>query len=198
MHPQHHALQQRLQAYSIDLPDTPFPLSRKLAWENCWSLDYANRVLEEYKKFAFLAVVAGHPVTPSEHIDQAWHLHLVYTRAYWQDFCGEVLQMPLHHDPTLGGGAEQSKFKDWYGETLITYERWFGVAPPSDIWPPPHIRFGRDLWVKRINIQDNWIVPKWAIAPHLILRSIRAKLRAKLYTKLCIKLRNLVPHRHVL
>jgi hypothetical protein len=48
--------------------------------------------------------------------------------------------------------------------------------------------------VKRINIQDNWIVPKWAIAPHLILRSIRDKLRAKL----CIKLRNLVPHRHVL
>ncbi|MEK6230809.1 MAG: hypothetical protein N2A42_03075 [Luteolibacter sp.] len=35
--------------------------------------------MTEYKRFVALAMLAGHPVTPSEEVDQAWHLHLVYT-----------------------------------------------------------------------------------------------------------------------
>ena len=42
----------------------------------------------------------------SEQVDAAWHLHLTYTRSYWDRFCKETLGQPLHHDPTRGGPAE--------------------------------------------------------------------------------------------
>src|SRR5947199_354356 len=78
----------------------------------------AARAIEEYRRFAFLAVAAGHPVSPSDAVDQVWHLHLLYTRSYWVQFCGEVLGKPLHHEPSTGGGGEAAKFDAWYGQTL--------------------------------------------------------------------------------
>ncbi|MEO0455971.1 MAG: hypothetical protein AAF152_05215, partial [Cyanobacteria bacterium P01_A01_bin.114] len=69
-------LYERIQSFSLDQPDAQLSFSKRLARDNHWSLDYAQEVIEEYKKFAFLAVAAGHPVTPSDHVDQAWHLHL--------------------------------------------------------------------------------------------------------------------------
>ncbi len=60
----HHAeLYRRIAAFEIDEPGAAFPFSAKLAKENSWSRDYAKRVVDEYRKFAFLAVAAGHPVT---------------------------------------------------------------------------------------------------------------------------------------
>ncbi len=44
-------------------------------------------MFDEYRRFAFLAATAGHPVTPSDAVDQAWHLHLTYSRDYWDRFC---------------------------------------------------------------------------------------------------------------
>lgn len=66
----------------------------------------------------------------------------------------------MHHDPTLGGQVENQKFDDWYSKTLESYERFFGVKPPIEIWPIPKDRFGRDLHFVRINTQQNWVLPK--------------------------------------
>jgi hypothetical protein len=98
-------------------------------------------VVEEYRRFVYLAMAAGHPVTPSVDVDHAWHLHLTYTRSYWEEMCGRVLGRPLHHDPTRGGLAEGAKFTDWYARTLRSYQEAFGSAPPADIWPSPAERF---------------------------------------------------------
>jgi hypothetical protein len=151
---------QRLLAFSLDETDAVFPFSKRLAVENRWSVEYAQRVIAEYKKFAFLAVVAEHPVAPSDQVDQVWHLHLLYTRSYWEEFCPKVLQTPLHHGPTRGGKSENHKFNDWYSKTLASYTAFFGETPPVDIWPPPHIRFSRDIDFVRVNTQQNWIFPK--------------------------------------
>jgi len=153
----------RLQAFSLDEADATLPFSQRLARENGWSLDYAKRVIEEYKKFAFLAVVAGHPVTPSDAVDQAWHLHLTYTRSYWEDFCSNGLQTPLHHDPTRGGASENEKFEDWYEKTLESYNLLLGEAPPADIWHPATTRFGQDLHFVRLNTQQYWVIPRLQI-----------------------------------
>lgn len=110
-------LYDRIQAFSLDQPEAQLSFSKRLARDNGWTLEYAQRVIEEYKKFTFLAVAADHPVTPSDQVDQVWHLHLSYTRSYWEEFCPNVLQMPLHHDPTLGGQSENQKFEDWYSKT---------------------------------------------------------------------------------
>ncbi len=160
MNVQQAELYQRIQAFSLDNPDADLPFSKRLARDNAWSTEYSQRVIEEYKKFSFLAVAAGHPVTPSDQVDQVWHLHLIYTHSYWGDFCPNVLQTPLHHGPTRGGCTEHDKFNDWYSKTLASYERFFGQAPPADIWPPPYIRFGRDIHFVRVNTQQNWILPK--------------------------------------
>ena len=156
----HKALYQRIQAFSLDLPEAKLCFSQRLARENGWSLRYTHQAIEEYKKFAFLAVAAGHPVTPSDQVDQVWHLHLSYTRSYWEDFCPNILQTPLHHQPTSGGTSEQLKFNDWYGKTLESYAKFFDQAPPISVWPASKERFGRDLNFLRVNAQQYWIVPK--------------------------------------
>lgn len=81
------ALYKRIQAFSVDHPDSEFPFSQRLAQENGWSIDYTHQAINEYKKFAFSAVVADHPVAPSDPVDQVWHLHLLYTHSYWEEFC---------------------------------------------------------------------------------------------------------------
>ncbi len=162
MDTQQRALYERIQAFSLDQDEAKLTFTRRLARDNDWSMSYARQVVEEYKRFAFLAVTAGHPVTPSDQVDQAWHLHLSYTRSYWQDFCPNVLQTSLHHEPTQGGAAEQTKFDQWYNKTLESYRQFFG-EPPVEIWPDASDRFGRDLHFLRVNTQQNWVIakPSW-------------------------------------
>ncbi|MEM7340930.1 MAG: hypothetical protein AAF467_19900 [Actinomycetota bacterium] len=132
----------------------------RLARDNGWSLAYALRVIHEYKRFVYLSQRCGHPVTPSDEVDQAWHLHLLYTQSYWERMCGEVLDHPLHHGPTRGGRAEGTKYDDWYRRTLDSYRTWFGAEPPADIWPDATARFAdASQWV-RVNTARKWVVPK--------------------------------------
>ena len=121
---------------------------------------FADRVVTEYKKFMFLAVVAGHTVSPSVEVDQAWHLHLVYMQSYWREFCGEVLQQPVHHGPTKGGQQEQDKFVDLYERTKQSYQAFFGESPPQDIWPSSKIRFDTANGSKWISSKNYWIIRK--------------------------------------
>lgn len=160
MNVQQAELYQRIQSFSLDNPDASLSFSKRLARDNAWTAQYSQRVIEEYKKFVFLAVVAGHPVTPSDQVDQVWHLHLLYTHSYWGEFCPNVLQTPLHHGPTRGGKREHHTFNNWYSKTLASYELFFGQTPPADIWPPAHIRFGRDVHFVRVNTQQTWLIPK--------------------------------------
>ena len=154
------ALYDRLVEFQIDEPGTELTFARRLARENGWTIGYAERLIEEYKRFLFLACEAGHVVSPSEQVDQAWHLHLTYTRSYWDELCGKVLGNPLHHMPTKGGASEQAKFIDLYNQTLVSYQRFFGLAPPADIWPPASQRFGEDLQHLNVNTARYWIIPK--------------------------------------
>ena len=121
MNPSQVELYRRVQAFHFDPDDATYTFAMRLAKENGWTPAFTQRVIEEYRRFAFLAAAAGHPVSPSDAVDQAWHLHLVYTRSYWDEFCGKVLRTPLHHDPSSGGRAERAKFDDWYARTLRSY-----------------------------------------------------------------------------
>jgi uncharacterized protein (TIGR04222 family) len=160
MKTEHLELWKRVEGFSLDDSNSAFPFSERLARDNGWPLPYALRVVAEYKRFALLAVAAGHPVTPSDQVDQAWHLHLLYTRSYWKEFCGEVLRTSLHHGPTKGGVSERDKFNDWYARTLASYRAFFGEEPPSDVWPDAARRFGDDIHFARVNTARNWVVPK--------------------------------------
>ena len=150
-------LWQRLEHMSFDEQGAPLSAARRLARENGWSPAFADRVMAEYRRFAYLAVVAGHEVTPSDEVDQAWHLHLTYTRHYWGDFA-KMLGTPLHHGPTRGTGGDKIRYEDNYAATLASYEREFGEQPPADIWPSVHIRFGEAPYYQRVNTRTHIVV----------------------------------------
>lgn len=135
----------------------------RLAIENGWSKAFARRTLEEYKKFLYLCVAFGDGCTPSDEVDQVWHLHLSYTKSYWRDLCPNVLEKPLHHNPTEGGPAEDAKYQGKYLRTLERYKAEFGQYPPADIWPDVHERF-KPLALrsqqKRIDTDRYLLIPK--------------------------------------
>ncbi len=153
-----------LQTYEFDQPDAAFPFSMRLARENGWQQDFANRVIDEYRRFLYLAATSDMPMTPSDDVDQVWHLHLAYSRDYWGHLCGQVLKRPLHHGPTLGGEAEAEKYLEWYDKTKARYASEFDAEPPADIWPPAHIRFDRSRDFKRIDTSGYWLVPQPAVS----------------------------------
>ncbi|MFM8953206.1 MAG: TIGR04222 domain-containing membrane protein [Planctomycetaceae bacterium] len=150
----------RIHAHRFDDPAARLTFTSRLARENGWTIGYAVRVVDEYRRFVFLAMTSGAAVTPSEDVDQTWHLHLAYTRDYWEIFCGDVLGGPLHHGPTRGGGAEAERYEQQYRQTLTAYAATFDAPPPADIWPPPEQRFGADLAWRRVNVARHWVVPK--------------------------------------
>lgn len=154
------ALWQRIADHHIGPAGAPLSFTARLARENRWSLPHAERVVSEYKRFCYLAMIAGHEITPPDAVDQAWHLHLTYTRDYWQTFCPMVLRRDLHHGPTKGGQAERGRFYSQYADTLAAYEAAFGEAPPVDIWPSAARRFSVDPQGVRVNLFDDIVLKR--------------------------------------
>lgn len=172
----------RIELYQFDEPNTVLTLVIRLARENDWSLAYAKRVAEEYRKFCYLCVVEG-PCTPSDIVDQCWHLHLIYTREYWDIWCDQVLQYKLHHGPTIGGKEEDEKFDDWYSHTLEAYQKHFSELPPEDIWPKNKQRFT----TRRVTVDvSKYLVIKVSDYPIICLLMV-GLLRVMNRTKKCWK-----------
>ena len=78
-------LYQRLQDFELDDPTHEFGFTHHLMKNQGWTLIYAQRAIAEYKKFAFLTVVANHQVVPSDQVDQVWHSHVLLTQSYWEE-----------------------------------------------------------------------------------------------------------------
>ncbi|MBB5865154.1 TIGR04222 domain-containing membrane protein [Xanthomonas sp. 3058] len=133
--PAQQALWQRLQAYRFGDDDAALAafVGRVAKQAHC-SVTQAQRMVEEYRRFCFLACTGTQDVTPSPLIDQVWHTHLTDTRAYWQQFCPQVLQTTLHHQPGRAGADEDMRFQAQYRQTLERYRQHFG-EPPAALWP---------------------------------------------------------------
>ena len=165
----HHPIRVALDRYIIGPADASLPFAQRLARENGWSPDHAERVVDEYKRFCFLAVTAGHAVTPSDAVDQAWHLHLTYSRDYWERFCPEILGRPLHHDPTAGGAGQKQLHFDQYAQTLKSYELAFGQAPPADLWPEAARTLVEASKARRVLPRDGFVVTRRRAALILLI-----------------------------
>jgi uncharacterized protein (TIGR04222 family) len=157
--PEVQALWEKLERLQLDDDNAVFDFSARLSKENGWSREFTSRVIQEYKRFLLLAMHAGHPVTPSEAVDQVWHLHLVYTRSYWQVLCGQILGRSLHHEPTKGGAMEGGKFREQYQRTLESYRRLFGEEPPADVWTSVEHCF-RPKAFRWVDVSRRWVLPK--------------------------------------
>lgn len=156
-------LYEAILAFPLDEANCTFPFSKRLATENGWDSKFTQRVILEYKRFIYLCCISPEPVTPPDAVDQAWHLHLTYTRSYWIDFCQNTLPKPIHHNPTRGGKAEAQKFDNWYTRVQELYLHHFGELPPQDIWLPNQKRFS-EIHFQRVNLDRYWLIPKPGLA----------------------------------
>jgi hypothetical protein len=127
-------LWRRLAEFEVSPPGAVFSFTKRLARENQWSLEFAQRVFEEYRRFLYLCAVAGRQLTPSPAVDLIWQLHLGYPGSYGQDLCAGVLRRPLSCRQPEVGAVERSRPGD-HQATLAAYQREFGCAPPAEIWP---------------------------------------------------------------
>lgn len=159
MEPNELELWQKIESFELDEPGVAFKFSDRLARENGWTKAYAKRVIEEYKKFIFLCCISEQGITPSDPVDQAWHLHLTFTRSYWTDLCKNTLNREIHHNPTKGGKLEAVKFNSFYTSSHKLYADKFGMQPPADVWQDNHTRFS-DINFRRVNIGRYWLVKK--------------------------------------
>jgi uncharacterized protein (TIGR04222 family) len=124
-----------------------------------WTPAQACSAIEEYRRFCFLACAEGSVAAPSEQVDQVWHLHLTFTRDYWDGWCRDVLRAPLHHEPSRGGAIELARYRQHYADTLARYERWFG-APPESFWPGTYERFRRPSRLRFVDLETVWLLPR--------------------------------------
>ncbi len=153
-----HALWQRLLAHPFQSDDT-LDFTARLMRDQAWTRDFALRAIDEYRRFCFLCVLSDDPITPSEAVDEVWHLHLLYTWDYWKVYCPTVLRRPLHHGPTRGGRAEQARFHEQYANTLALYERHFG-SPPTDLWPDARKRFASAARWRRVDTRRTFVIAR--------------------------------------
>lgn len=131
----------------------------KLMQGQGWNRSEALAAIEEYRRFSLLACVDGNGATPSDQVDEVWHLHLTHTRDYWNVWCASVLRMPLHHEPSRGSGQELAHYRAQYAQTLARYEAWF-ADPPARWWPGTRQRFRRPARFRRIDLEAVWVLPR--------------------------------------
>ena len=105
-------LWQKIELFEIDKKEIQFTFSQRLAKENNLKQAFAKEIVAEYKKFIFLCAISDTQISPSKYVDLAWHLHLTYTKSYWNEMCRDILGKEIHHNPTEGGRQEKAKFKD--------------------------------------------------------------------------------------
>ncbi|GAB1855336.1 hypothetical protein MHTCC0001_01690 [Flavobacteriaceae bacterium MHTCC 0001] len=154
----HRNIWKKIENFEIDDLNSSFTFTDRLARENDWSIEYSLRTILEYKKFIFLITISNVPQTPSDQIDQVWHLHLLYTQSYWIDMCGNTINKMIHHGPTKGS-EEKLMFKEQYIKTLEFYKSTFKQEPPKDIWVDANTRFN-EIHFTRVNRKRNWVIPK--------------------------------------
>ncbi|WP_432449485.1 glycine-rich domain-containing protein [Aliiroseovarius marinus] len=132
-----------IQAHQFDAPGADLPFSRKLAKIEGWSDAFTQGAIEEYRRFLFLSQLSDKPVTPSHIVDKVWHMHMTYTRDYWDVLCKTVLGKPLHHEPGMHFD-DSARFEEQFDHTKALYHAVFESPAPDSYWgPPPKPRASR-------------------------------------------------------
>lgn len=123
-------LWQKIDTFPLDDP----AFTQKLAKENNWTAHFTARTIREYKRFIYLCCILPKGASPPPVVDEVWHLHILYTVNYWEEFCDKTLGRKLHHHPSKGGSEEKERHVNWLQDTIEYYGFIFGEEPPKDIW----------------------------------------------------------------
>lgn len=95
--------------YSLDLSS----IAKKLVKQYNWRHEHVIAVIKMYKNFLFLNVKYGkkYNLTPSEEIDEIWHLHILDTKNYRRD-CEMIFGKYFDHNPMSFDGDVKANFAE--------------------------------------------------------------------------------------
>jgi hypothetical protein len=113
----------------LDLDPIKVKLMHKEGGEG-WTLEYANSIELEYRRFLYLMKMFPNEVTaPLEAVDTFWHYHILDTMKYMVD-CDSVFGYFLHHFPYLGmrGADDEEVLKGAGARMQELYEETFDEA----------------------------------------------------------------------
>jgi len=103
-----------------------------------WSLDKANAVEKEYRRFlCLMKMYPDESIAPLVDVDTFWHYHILDTMKYAAD-CEQAFGYFMHHYPYVGmRGGDDAQFRIDSGERMQSlYEATFGEAyPVADATP---------------------------------------------------------------
>lgn len=108
-----------------------------------WSLEKANAVEKEYRRFlCLMKLYPDEDTAPLEDVDTFWHYHILDTMKYAAD-CERVFGYFLHHYPYVGlRGEDDEQFRLDSGERMRSlYEATFGEAYPVSFELPAQIAY---------------------------------------------------------
>ena len=72
-------------------------------------------------------------LVPSAKVDEVWHSHILFTKAYEQD-CKRVFGAFFHHKPTVSEDDKAAN-AEAYTRMLEVYSKHFDAVPDADVWP---------------------------------------------------------------
>lgn len=99
------------------------------------SSEIAVALFVEYKKFLLMNLISEFSIAPSGLVDEVWHLHMLFTREYF-DCCKALKGNIILHVPLIENSqSEKENLKGFYDKTLSLYEELFGVTPDLKFWP---------------------------------------------------------------
>lgn len=98
----------------------------KLKDEYNWKSEQANNAILEYQKFLLIVKKYGANQTPSKLVDKVWHIHLLFTKDYWENLCPNYLGFNLHHIPSETDSESKVKDLENYKNTMEHYKLLFG------------------------------------------------------------------------
>ncbi|MCY3653872.1 MAG: hypothetical protein OXG70_02405 [Cyanobacteria bacterium MAG IRC1_bin_28] len=102
-----------------------------------WTLGFARRVEEEYRRFLVLCLERGqdtnHLILPSRPVADFWHLHILDTEKYIKD-CRHCFGSILHHHFGRRTDQDTANLQEAYGKTVALYGSTSGKKPPADVW----------------------------------------------------------------
>ncbi|MBB3223388.1 glycine-rich domain-containing protein [Pseudoduganella umbonata] len=141
------------------------PIKVKLMHEESgegWSLERANAVEKEYRRFLYLMKkFPEEQAAPLMDVDTFWHYHILDTMKYAAD-CDAVFGHFLHHFPYVGlrGAADEEAHRQMGERMRLLYEETFGedyISAGTTAWSAraPERQAGT-AWSARAPAQTAW------------------------------------------
>ena len=131
-----------------------------------WSLEKANAVEKEYRRFlCLMKMYPDEDTAPLVDVDTFWHYHILDTMKYAAD-CEQAFGYFLHHYPYVGmRGEDDEQFRLDSGDRMRElYEATFGEPYPG---AATQAADGVTAWCASPHTATDTVAAAWCASPHI-------------------------------